>query len=449
MLEILRAMGHLFVQYRPFRWLWWGSTFSMLGGRALSVTYPLMAYTLTGSSQWTGWVVFASMVPGLICYIPAGVVIDRVGPRRVLIVSEATRFIIMSALVTLWLCDVLSVAWVVAFALVEGGLAVMSSVAESALIPNTVPGRDLDTALAAHETSGHGAVLLGRQLGGLLYGLLPFVPFIGNALMFAVSAASYRMLPREKPHGRPRHIRLRIELRAGFAALWGNRFLRLATIIVACTNFMVQCLIVVFLAIATKDNLSPVWAGTFLAASGVGGIVGGLLWPTRDRISLRIEGRVHNRWVGRLAEWMGLVRRRSIMLVHVWACTAALVLILVFGQLAPSFGGALLVIGLAGGLSNVTLRSAWSRVEDDVRARVVSASRFVSYSAVAIGPLIGSFLVAWVDTSATMWILFLSMAVLTLVTTLVHLRRSLVRVPMVSGRVEPPVSEGALPAAMR
>ncbi|MFG1943029.1 MFS transporter [Nonomuraea sp. NPDC048826] len=436
-------MGHLFVRYMQFRWFWWGSTLSMLGGRALSVTYPLMAYTLTGSPQWTGWVVFASTVPGLICYIPAGAVIDRVGPRRVLITSEATRFVIMVALVLLWFCDGLHIGWVVAFALIEGGLAVMASVAESAHVPNTVEDHDLDTALAAHETSSHGAVLLGRQVGGLLYGLLPIVPFIINAIAFAGSARFYGRLPREASERSPR----RIELRAGFAALRSNRFLRLATIIVACTNFMVQCLIVVFLTIATRDELSPVWAGMFLAASGVGGIVGGLLWPTRARISTRIGDTVHSRWV----EWMGLARRPSVMLVHVWACTAAIGLILASGQRAPSFGGALLIIGLVGGLSNVTLRSAWSRVDPGVRARVVSASRIFSYGAVAIGPLVGSLLVPWIDTGATMWILLLSMIVLTLVTTLIHLRNSVTSGPVTAARLqpEPSVPEGALPAPVR
>ncbi|MDA0633232.1 MFS transporter [Nonomuraea sp. MCN248] len=446
-------MRHLFAQYRPFRWLWWGSTFSMLGGRALSVTYPLLAYTLTGSSEWIGWVVFASTMPGLICYIPAGVLIDRIGPRRVLMSSEAVRFVIMGALVVLLLSDRLRVEWVVVFALVEGGLAVTSSVAESALIPRVVRDDDLDAALAMHETSTHGAVLVGRQLGGLLYGLVPFIPFMINGLMFAGSALSYRTLPREVPDARRlQDVSLRIELRAGFAALWGNRFLRLATFIVACTNLMVQCLIVVFLTIATKDDLSPVWVGSFLAASGVGGVVGGLLWPRRDRISTRIEnGTAHNRLARRLVEWMGLARRRSIMLVHVWACTAAIVLILAFGQLAPSFFGALLVIGLAGGLSNVTLRSAWSRVPDDLRGRVVSVSRFVSYSAVAIGPLIGSLLVTWGDTKGATLFLFGSMALLTLTTTLVHLRKGLTRVsiPVGADPVAPSVTASPAPEPVR
>ncbi|MEV4073247.1 MFS transporter [Nonomuraea fuscirosea] len=395
----------------PFLWSWAGSTLSMLGSRTIGVTYPLLAYSLTQSSTSIAWVMFASTVPGLLWYIPAGAWIDRIGPRRVMVWSEFGRGLLLTGVVFGLLAGTLEFKWLLLVALIEGTLSVHSSVAETVLIPSTVKPDKVENALALHEASVHGMVLAGRPLGGLLYGFNPVVAFATNAVMLFAAAATLGGLPRDiRGKGKPLS-KIFGEMRGGLTELRRNRFLRSATLITAFINFMVQGMIVVFLSEATDDHLPSALAGTILAASGIGGVIGAITSLRRGRTDRRL-------------------RHRPVMLVHLWACTVALVIPLVFLQAWWSFAVALLIIGLAGGLSNVTMRTVLYEAPLDEVARVAGVSRLGSYSSVALGPLLAGLLVGWVESWVALLILCFPMVVLTLaMTTVAGLRSALVSVP--------------------
>ncbi|PRX66818.1 MFS-type transporter involved in bile tolerance (Atg22 family) [Nonomuraea fuscirosea] len=395
----------------PFLWSWAGSTLSVLGSRTIGVTYPLLAYGLTQSATSIAWVMFASTVPGLLWYIPAGAWIDRIGPRRVMVWSEFLRGTLVMGIVVAQVAGVLELRWLLIVALLEGTLSVHSSVAETVLIPSTVKPDKVENALALHEASVHGMVLAGRPLGGLLYGVSPIVSFITNAAMLFGAAASLSRVPRDiTGRGKPLGA-IFGEMRGGLTELRRNRFLCSATLITAYINFMVQGMIVVFLSEATDDNLPSALAGTILAASGVGGVIGAITSLRRGRTGRRF-------------------RHRPVMLVHLWACTIALAIPLLFLQASWSFAVALLIIGLAGGLSNVTMRTVLSQAPLDRAARVAAVSRLGSYSAVALGPLLAGLLVGQVESWVALFILCVPMGGLALaMTTVPRLRSALVSVP--------------------
>ncbi|MBB5963601.1 MFS transporter [Planomonospora venezuelensis] len=433
----------VFSVYPSFRSAWLGSALSMLGTRTLGVTYPLLAFWLTGSPAWTGWVVFASTVPGLLCYIPAGVLVDRLGRRRVMMWSEAGRALLVGAVCAGLLHGSLRGADLVAVALAEGVLFVTSTVAETALIPATVHRRDVDTALAVHETTVHAVVLAGRPLGGLLYGLGPLTPFLANAAVFACASAAFARLPREEDP-RPKET-FPGGIRSGLREVWENRFLRSATVLTALANLVVQALIVVFLSGAASTGVHPAVVGLTLAASGVGGAFGAFISPARRRISRKIDARAaRGRWTLWLAEWLGLSRRgRSMLLVHVLTCCGALGLTVALGQGPPVVGAALLVIGLAGGLSNVTIRTVLSQVPEDRVAKVVSVSRLGSYGAVALGPLLAGVLVANVTAATAVLILFGLMSAVALAAALVPVFRRALSPRLVAGNRQVSARPGA------
>ncbi|MEV0309600.1 MFS transporter [Nonomuraea fuscirosea] len=394
-----------------FSWSWAGSVLSMLGSRTIGVTYPLLAYGLTQSPSSIAWVMFASNMPGLLWHVPAGAWIDRIGPRRVMTWSDLGRGLLLAGVAFALVTDTFELGLLLIVALVEGTLSVLSTVADSVLIPSTVKPDKVKNALALHEASAHGVVLAGRPLGGLLYGLSPIVSFIMNAVMFFGSAAILSRLPRDVAGRRKSMRELFREMLDGLSELRRNRFLCCVTLLTAFTNLMVQGVIVVFLSEATDDNLPSALAGAVLAASGVGGVIGAIMSLRRRRT---------DRWF----------QRRPVMLTHLWACTAALAIPLVCLEVSWSFAVALLVIGLAGGWSNVTVRTALSRVPPDRLARVAAVSRLGSYSSVAFGPLLAGLLVGWVESWVALLVFFALMGLLTLVMTAVPgLREALVPAP--------------------
>ncbi|AQZ62321.1 unnamed protein product [[Actinomadura] parvosata subsp. kistnae] len=73
---------------------------------------------------------FASTAPALLTHIPAGTVIDRFGPLRVMVFGEVVRGGLVAGLCALLFLQTLTIEHLVLAALVEGALSVISSVAE-------------------------------------------------------------------------------------------------------------------------------------------------------------------------------------------------------------------------------------------------------------------------------------------------------------------------------
>src|ERR1700744_1068300 len=74
-----------------FRRLSAASSISALGSHITTIAYPLLVLRLTGSPFTTGCAVFAATAPGILAYIPAGALVDRWNPVRVMLLSEIGR----------------------------------------------------------------------------------------------------------------------------------------------------------------------------------------------------------------------------------------------------------------------------------------------------------------------------------------------------------------------
>ncbi|MEV4564637.1 MFS transporter [Nonomuraea sp. NPDC049419] len=403
-----QGLKQLLAEHPQFRWFWAGSTMSMLGSRTIGVTYPLLAYELTGSAAWTGWVMFASTVPVLLAQLPAGALTDRLGPHRVMVWSAGFRGVLIALLCVLVFWGVLTIDILIAFALFEGALSTAASIADTALLPSLVKPHRPGPAPALQEGSIQGAALIGRPLGGLLFSIGPSSSFCVNFVMSFSAALMLRRLGPGMPASKPRRRSWRLsEIGVGLAGLWQDRFLRAATLVTALVNFSAQGLITIFLTEATNDQLSGLFTGAILAASGLGGVVGAFLFTRRHRIRRRFKAwPALRRWITRLAGRHGTHRLgRLMMLVHFWSCAFALLLPVSLAGLPWAFALSLFAIGMTGGLSNVVMRQAFSRVPSDRVARVVGTSWLCTSSAAVAGPPLAGLLVECVGPAVALLIL--------------------------------------------
>lgn len=378
---------------------WAGSTLSMTAFRTLGVSYPLIALMLTGSPMAAGWVGFASTVPGLLLYIPAGVLIDRLTPRRVMLWTEAIRGIAAAGVFVALLCGSASLAHLVVAAVIEGALWVLHSLAETALIPSLVSRDRLPRALARSEMSFHTAVLAGRPLGGFLLGIGQAVPSAVNTVLFFLS---FGFLLRMNTNGvrqkaRPRPL---VKVGDGLREVARQPFLRTAMGLTAFTNLMVNALTMVFLS--GSAELSPLVVGLVLAGGGAGGALGSF-------VVLR------------------LTPPPCMLFLQVWIWAAAFSIAAV-GHHPVFFALATLVTGCTGALSNITVRTFEAHeIGPDRIARVASVSRLTSRAAISVAAPLGAFLVTCFGNEGATTVLFLTMIVVAvLVTAVPSLRGALI-----------------------
>jgi predicted MFS family arabinose efflux permease len=177
----------LLKQNPSFRNLWYGQVISELGNWVNSIALYALILQLTGSGMAMAAAMMAKLLPMVIISPFAGVVIDRMDRRTVLIVSDILRcftvlcFLIVESREDLWL--------VYALTLFEVALTGFFEPARSAILPSIVKKNHLVTANAISGATWSIMLTLGAALGGFVVSLFGVkVAFILDALTYLLSA---------------------------------------------------------------------------------------------------------------------------------------------------------------------------------------------------------------------------------------------------------------------
>lgn len=244
---------------------------------------PLLVLQITSSPVALSLVVVAVEIPWVLVSLYAGVVVDRLDRRRVMVWADVARFAVLVALVVLILTSRVNLTWLVLAAFVLGVGQVFFDLAAQSAVPDFVSRdqRRLSIAngrIAAAETNGEDFV--GPPLGSALFGLWNVLPFAGNALSFAASGVLIRSIrsdvTTEVTSDAPRKS-ARMEIVEGIRWLLGNRTLR-ALAAITCLSNIVASAQFAMLALLAKQvlGLPDFGFGLLLTATAVGATAGGL-----------------------------------------------------------------------------------------------------------------------------------------------------------------------------
>lgn len=168
---------------RNYRNCWLGQVVSEMGDHFNSIAVLSMALHLTGSGATVGGAMLARVGPALAAAPLAGVVLDRLDRRRVMIASDLIRAVVAAAHLLLlaypstWLLYSLSALLTFAAPFFNSGRA--------AILPRIVSREELHAANALTQTTGWLTVALGTMLGGLS------TSWLGYRGAFLINAASF------------------------------------------------------------------------------------------------------------------------------------------------------------------------------------------------------------------------------------------------------------------
>ena len=211
---------------RDFRLLWTGQTVSLIGDTALLVAVGWRTFTLTGSSRALGYVLAAQGVGLLSTVLVGGALADRYDRRTLMLVSDASRFVLIGALALVDGTGHLTLGILLAIAVGHGLATGFFTPALGGFVPLVVEEPGLGSANALIGMARQGSLLVGPSLAGLLYG------FAGSTVVFAFDAFSFlvsfgfvwatrpRTAERAEAEGTAREIRAGIRYVAGIPWLW-------------------------------------------------------------------------------------------------------------------------------------------------------------------------------------------------------------------------------------
>src|SRR5713226_5469417 len=178
--EAFRALRH-----RNFRLFFAGQLTSLIGTWMQSVAQGWLVLRLTNSPLALGLVAFAAYMPILAMSLFAGVVVDHVDRRRLILLAQTLLMISAFTLTALTWAHVVRVEYIIILAAFNGLVSSFDMPGRQAFLVEMVGREDLPNAIALNSMIFNGARAVGPAIAGLL------LIAIGEAGCFFVNGVSY------------------------------------------------------------------------------------------------------------------------------------------------------------------------------------------------------------------------------------------------------------------
>ena len=359
---------------RDFLLLWTGEAASLLGTRAASVAYPLLALALTHSPVYAGTLAFAARLPWFLFTLPAGALADRVSRKLVMVVADSIAAVAMLSVALALGAGSLTLPHLYAAAFAEGTAFILMQVSQPGALRRIVPREQLPDAIARAEAREYGASLAGPPLGGVLFGAARALPFLANGASYLCSLTALLLI--RTPFGDPRAETTRRhlfhEIGEGLRWLWGQPFLRASLLLVGVSNFYSNGVAFSLIVIVRQHGGSPLLIGAMLSIVSVGGFLGALAAPRLRRV----------------------IPRRFVVVSIAWIAAAVSVPLALVAPRALALGALLAILGFVGPTWNAVVDGYRIMiVPDRLQGRVSSVDALLAFSAIPLAPLVGGFLI--------------------------------------------------------
>ena len=174
------------LRHRNFRLFFSGQSVSLIGTWMTRIATSWLVYRLTGSALLLGVVGFAGQILTFLLAPIAGVLVDRMDRRNLLVWTQALAAIQSLAMAALTLAKVITIHEIIGLALFQGLINAFDMPArQSFLVQMVEDKRDLGNAIALNSSIVNLARLIGPALAGLL------IAAVGEGYCFAIDGFSY------------------------------------------------------------------------------------------------------------------------------------------------------------------------------------------------------------------------------------------------------------------
>jgi MFS family permease len=269
---------------RDFTIFWSVQTLSVLGNAFAWVALPLLILRATGSVAQMGLLTAVAGVTSIVTGLFAGLLVDRVDRRRLMILCDAARAVLYGVIPALWAFS--PQVWVLYVVMALASVFDMIfRVAYVAAVANLVHPSQIVSANGRLETTNAIAYIVGPVLAGLISAAFGPAMAIGiNGISFAVSLAGLAVIKLRRPAEEVGRHEPRAGFLAGFGFLWRTPVLRALTILLTVVSFLTLGMIDIIIY-HVRDGLgqSERTVGLVLGIVGAGTVLGAVLTSTLRR----------------------------------------------------------------------------------------------------------------------------------------------------------------------
>lgn len=386
-----RFTGRLW-SHADFLKLWTGQSISEFGSQVSLLAIPwLAAVGLHASPIEFSLLEVLSFLPFILIALPAGVWVDRLRRRPILIASDTARAILLMLIPILWAAGALRIWHLLALQFLIGGFTVFFDVGYTAYLPALVEREDLvEGNSKLYLTSSVASVAGPSVAGGLIAAITAPYAILVDASSFVVSAVFMlrmhhdEVLPQRD--GGVAHPKMWPQVKEGLAWVFGNRQLRAIAACSANFNLCFNVALATFILYAARSlHLSAIEIGAIFAVGSAGAVCAALL-------AKRIQGLIG---IGTtIVSGAVLLSTGSIAFPLAPRSFPLPVLMVGYGLL--SFGVVIYTV------AQVSFRQAIT--PERLQGRMNAAMRWIVWGAIPLGTLIGGAIGQTVGLHFALWV---------------------------------------------
>ncbi len=369
-------------RHRDFLKLWSAQTVSQFGDEITQLALPLVAIiTLHAEPLEIGILGTFQFLPFILLTIPAGVWVDRLPRRPILIGADIGRAVLLLSIPVAFAGGWLTMAQLYVIGFAVGCLEVFFDVAYQSYLPSVVERDQLVEGNAKLEMSVAASSVIGPGLAGFLVELFraPFaiafdaVSYVGSVLLVLVIRRPETPPEPHDPATGPRPS-MRSEAAHGLRYVLGHRYLRA---IAACTGtlnlFGNIGGVILLLYIVNELGINAGTIGLIFGIANLGVLIGAL------------SGQRLANWIGigPTITWSAFVSAFALLPVVIAPRDGAVPFLIASGII----GAATAVIY---NINQVSLRQAIT--PERMQGRMNATMRFIVWGTIPIGSIVGGFL---------------------------------------------------------
>jgi MFS family permease len=370
------------LRHRNFRFFFFGQGISVIGTWMTKLATAWLVYRLTHSALLLGVVSFSGQILSFVLGPIAGVWVERLDRRRMLVWTQAAAAVQSLAMAALTLAHVITLPEIIALSALQGLINALDVPGRQSFLVQMVDDRaDLSNAIAINSSMANGARLIGPAIAGLVIGAA------GEGWCFLIDGVSYfaviasllmmRLKPIEK---RPQRLSMFEQMREGWDYVRTFHPIRSVLLIFALLSLMGYPYAVLLPVFAGQVlHGGPHTLGWLTGASGIGAVCSGVSLALRKSV----VGLTRMLQIAAAMLGAGLI---LFGLSHIFWLSILLMVFVGFG----------LMQGAAA--SNTIIQSL---VPEDKRARVMSYYTMAFFGAAPMGSLLAGAMAQWIGAPHT------------------------------------------------
>jgi MFS family permease len=372
--------------------LWTGQSISEFGSQVSQLAIPwIAAVGLHASPLAFSLLGVLGFLPFILFALPAGVWVDRLRRRPILIVGDAARAVLLVLIPVLWAFDALRMWELLVLSFVIGIFTVFFDVAYQSYLPALVDRDDLIDGNSKLQLTVSVAQVAGPSAaGGLIAAITAPYALALDAFSFAISAIF--MLRIRKPETAPQReagvprSKMWPDVKEGLRWVVGHRWLRAIAACTGSSNFFSSVLFSIVLLYLTRSlHLSAVEVGVVFGVGSVGSIIGALV---ANRMQQRLG-------VGRTI-LIPVAVASVALLAYPLAPRSFPLPVLIAGNALFGFGA------VTYNIAQVSLRQAIT--PERLQGRMNAAMRWIVWGTIPLGTMAGGAIATAWGLRAALWV---------------------------------------------